>query len=266
MIRKLVIITAAVTWCIAPLKADTVLLNEITSLESELQRINTERERNHLELQREQKEFGEYAKRVEQRKTSYNDAIDSLREQTHITAGKRDSLLSAVTGIETAIRQQELLQNSIRRQLIASCSGLLKIIEELPPAVRGQTNNTLQHLRSELESGRVGNAEAFQRYVSIVARAEDHSFEIDVSEADSPIQQIRGTVHRIRIGNFFEAVADPKGQRIALWTGYDNKGEVQWLISDDPDMAAGIIEAVKIRMGQAVPSFVEIPFGTEEKE
>lgn len=249
-----------------PVWADSGLLEEISSLEDELQRINAERDRVRTEMQRESEEFSEYSRKIAQRKESFTAAIDSLREQINSSTDQRDSVLSDITGIESTIRQHELLQNSIRRQLNEACEDLISLIDTLPPDIRDNTRNTLEHLSSELQSGRIGNIEALQRYVSITNRIEKLSFEIDVSETESPVRQIRGTVYRIRIGNFFEAIADPEQKRMALWTGYDQNGQAQWLISDDPQLVTGVIEAANMSMGQMVPSFVEIPFGLEEEQ
>ena len=87
-------------------------------------------------------------------------------------------------------------------------------------------------------------------------RAEELTGSIQVSQESSPIAEIRGTVYRLRIGAFFEAVVNLKGTECAVWYASDSTG---WKTITDPSVAAEILKAANIREGKTMPAFVNLP-------
>ena len=89
-----------------------------------------------------------------------------------------------------------------------------------------------------------------------MARAEEATGSIQVSQESSPIAEIRGMVYRLRIGTFFEAVVNVKGDECAVWYPSDTTG---WRTIKDVSIAGEIFKAANIREGKTMPSFVNLP-------
>jgi hypothetical protein len=95
----------------------------------------------------------------------------------------------------------------------------------------------------------------------IMVRAEEVTGSIQVSQESSPITEIRGTVYRLRIGTFFEAVVNLKGEECAVWYGAGG-----WKTLKDAAVAAQLLKAANIREGKSLPAFVKLPLVAESEK
>ncbi len=237
---------------------------EIRRLQRELGQIQAEREKNRKEALSEAKEFSSYRERTSAQKHQITSFTDSIRTQAGSINLKRDSLAAALNSIEVSTRQQELLRNALRDKLLTACDGLLSAVQNLPPMVSLQNSNALQYLKTELQSGNVEPVEALGRLLQIARGVQDQSSDIQVMESSSPLSEIPGTVYRLRVGTFFEAIVDSRGEKVAFWYGVDKNGKQVWHVSTNKAEAASVYKAVKVREGKAVPELVELPLGRSE--
>jgi len=230
--------------------------NEIKRARKELLQLQTERKKNRLETDKDQKNFKAYTTRTAERFAMIKNETDSINGQITVQKSRNDSLAALVNSANARIRQYEMSQETLRKKLLVTCDQLTIHLKDLPPMVRQNLVASAALLKNELRNKSVGNVEAFNRIQQIMARAEETTGSIQVSQESSPVAEIRGMVYRLRIGAFFEAVVNLKGEECAVWYASDSTG---WRTIEDPSIAGEILKAANIREGKTMPSFVNLP-------
>jgi hypothetical protein len=245
--------------CIAALLASAQQVDkesEIKRLRKELLQLQTEREKNKSDMQKDQTEFQEYGKRTAERLAGVKSETNSINQQTMVQKRRNDSLASLVNWANARTKQAEMCQDAMREKLIVSCDQVIANLQNIPPMVQQNLIASTALLKNELRNKSIDNVEVFNRMQQIMTRAEEVTGSIQVSQESSPITEIRGTVYRLRIGTFFEAVVNLKGDECAIWYGSGGAG---WKTIKDPAVAAQICKAANIREGKSLPAFVKLP-------
>jgi chromosome segregation ATPase len=235
---------------------------EIKRVRKELMQIQTERQKNNKDRIKDITEYKQYAKRTAERLASVKDETASIKSQIAVQERKNDSLSALIGYAEAQVRQAEMSQDAMRQKLVGACDQIIANCQNLPPMVRQNLVASSALLKNELRNKNIENVEALNRMQQIMIRAEEATGSIQVSQESSPITEIRGTVYRLRIGAFFEAVVDLKGEECAVW--YSDKPE--WTTIKDPAVAAEILKAANIREGKSLPSFVKLPLVSEAEK
>jgi chromosome segregation ATPase len=229
--------------------------SEIKRLRKELMQLQTEREKNKLDMKKDQEDFKEYGKRTAERLATVKNETNTINKQIAVQKRRNDSLAALINYANSRTRQAEMSQDALRDKLVVSCDQIIASLQSIPPMVKQNLIASAALLKNELRNKSVDNVEALNRMQQILDRAEDVTGSIQVSQESSPITEIRGTVYRLRIGTFFEAVVNIKGDECAVWYG---SGE-GWKTIPDPAVAAQILKAANIREGKSLPSFVKLP-------
>jgi hypothetical protein len=227
--------------------------SEIKRLRKELMQLQTEREKNKSDKEKDQTEFKEYGKRTAERLAAVKSETNSINQQTMVQKRRNDSLAALVNWANARTKQAEMCQDAMREKLVVSCDQIIANLQNIPPMVQQNLIASTALLKNELRNKSVDNVEVFNRMQQIMIRAEEVTGSIQVSQESSPITEIRGTVYRLRIGTFFEAVANLKGDECAVWYGSG------WKTIKDPAVAAQICKAANIREGKSLPAFVKLP-------
>jgi hypothetical protein len=234
--------------------------NEIKRARKEIMQIQTERQKNKLDRIKDLAEFKEYAKRTAERLASVKNETNSINQQIAAQQSRNDSLAALFNYANSQMKQMDLCQDALREKLAVSCDHIIANLQDIPPMTRQNLVASAALLKNELRNKNIDNIEAFNRMQQIMARAEEVTGSIQVSEESSPVPEIRGTVYRLRIGAFFEAVVNIKGEECALWYG---TGGQEWKTIKDPAMASEILKAAQIREGKSLPAFVKLPLVAE---
>ena len=222
--------------------------------------LQTERQKNKLDRIKDLTDFKEYSKRTAERLAALRSETGSINQQTADQQRRYDSLAALINYADAQIKQVDMCEDAMREKLAGSCDQLIANCQGLPPMVRQNLVASSALLKNELRNKNVDNVEAFNRMQQIMVRAEEATGSIQVSQESSPITEIRGTVYRLRIGAFFEAVVNLKGEECAVWYG---AGNPEWKVIKDPGVAAEILKAANIREGKALPSFVKLPLAAD---
>ena len=237
--------------------------SEIKRVRKELLQLQTERQKNKMDRIKDLTEFKEYAKRTAERLAAVKNETNSINQQTAVQQRKNDSLAALVDAANARIRQSEMSQDAMREKLASSCDQVIASLQGLPPMVRQNLVASAALLKNELRGKTIDNVEALSRMQQIMIRAEEVTGSIQVSQESSPVPEIRGTVYRLRIGAFFEAVVDLKGEACAVWSRSENP---EWTTIKDASVAAELLKAANIREGKALPSFVNLPLVADAKK
>jgi hypothetical protein len=237
--------------------------SEISRLKRELTRIEEERKETHAAAAKDKEEFAQYTSRTKKRLRAIAAETDSVRGQLSVYAHTSDSLGALLSGIQARRREYTLMQESLRRKLIALCNAQLALSRTLPPLVSEKAHAAVSFLKSELAAKSIDNIEAMNRLITLMSDIEMQLMDIQIVQGQSPVGDIAQTVYRLRIGGIFEAVVDSKGEKCALWIG---PGASDWQVIDNPDTASRILKAVAVREGKTVPAFVDLPFSRAQKE
>ncbi|MBN1759368.1 MAG: DUF3450 family protein [Chitinispirillaceae bacterium] len=231
--------------------------SEIKRARKDLMRLQTERKKNRFDMNQDKEEFEEYTKRTAERWAAVKKETASIIKQTTVHENRNDSLAALINSANSQIRQYEMSQEAMRNKLVASCDKIADNLKKLPPMVRQNVVASTALLKNELRNKSIANVEAINRMQQILSRAEDANPSIEVSQESSPIAEIRGTVYRLRIGAFFEAVVNLKGDECAVW--YASDTSTGWKTIKDPSIAAELFKAANIREGKSMPEFVTLP-------
>jgi hypothetical protein len=229
--------------------------SEIKRLNKELSQLKTEREKNRLDMEKDKADFTEYGKRSAERLAAVKNETNSINQQIAVQKRRNDSLAALINYATARAKQAEMCQDAMREKLTASCDHIIASLQSVPPMVQQNLVASTALLKNELRNKTIENVEAFNRIQQVLTRAEDLTGSIQVSQESSPITEIRGTVYRLRIGAFFEAVVNVKGDECAVWHGSGGG----WKTIQDAAIAAQILKAANIREGKALPSFVKLP-------
>jgi chromosome segregation ATPase len=230
--------------------------NDIKRARKELMQLQTEREKNKLDMKKDQKEFKEYTKRTAERLAAFKNETTTINQQIAMQQRKNDSLAALVNHANAQAKQVEMCQDAMRGKLAASCDQIIANLQNIPPMVRQNLIASAALLKNELRNKSIDNVEALNRLQQIMTRAEEVTGSIQVSEESSPIPEIRGRVYRLRIGAFFEAIVNLKAEECAVWYGSDGTG---WKTMKDPAVASELLKAAYIREGKSLPDFVRLP-------
>lgn len=234
---------------------------EIVRLKAEINRVRSEREDQVTQARRDRTEFEEYRKRNAERKASLLRQIDSTSEQTSLLKLKNDSLEAAISGVQSRLRESQLLETGIADVILRASESLLGQIPSFTPLVREQYEGPVKYLIADIRAGTVDNTEALFRFMRIVQDMRTVSQEIQVVEGSSPVAQIRGVAYRLRVGGVFEAVVDDAGERAFVWAEGTEGDTARWVEVGNVASAKSIRSAIMMREGKTVPQFVELPIG-----
>ncbi|MBD3420177.1 MAG: DUF3450 family protein [Chitinivibrionales bacterium] len=237
---------------------------EINRIRRELNQVQAERQRVKEETVNDRKEFAEYVDRMRKRFETIKDETDSIRADIRTQQSKVDSLSALVNSTVAAQKQYELLQDNTRNKLMSGCSKMIGIANTFPPMASKTLTASLSYLQSELNSKAIDNVEGVNRLSQVIKDMTALTTSIQIQQGTPPVTSITGTAYRIRIGALFEAAANSKGTKAAVWDGYDDSGNPLWRLIDDPAVAANILLAVNIREGKKLPAFVKLPFNNVE--
>lgn len=226
---------------------------QIKRKQRELKRVLQQQKQAQKAIKKDRAAFEGYKARTKKR-------ADTLRSQTNtITASVAEwrakyAKLGGVIGRhKRSARGFAFRQQNFKKRLIKHCDALLALARTLPPLLSKKTVAELDYLKSELKGGSADNVEGLHRLVRVARRIDAQLMDIQVVQGSSPIPQITGTCHRLRIGGVFEAVA--KGETAAIWDFETNT----WVRVKDPKRARMLSEAIEVRNGKKMPRLVQIP-------
>ncbi len=226
---------------------------EIKRKQRELKRVLQQQKKAQKAIKQDRTAFEGYKARTKKR-------ADTLRSQTNtITAsvaewrGKYAKLGGVIGRHKRTAKGFAFRQQNFKKRLISHCDALLAVARTLPPLLSKKTVAELDYLKSELTGGSADNVEGLHRLVRVARRVDAQLMDIQVVQGSSPIPQITGTCHRLRIGGIFEAVA--KGETAAIWN-FERK---TWEPVKDPKKARMLSEAIEVRNGKKMPKLVQIP-------
>lgn len=231
--------------------------NEIKRVRKEIMQLQTERQKNKMDRIKDLTEFKEYSKRTAERLAALKTETSAITQQIASQQRRSDSLSALFDYANAQVKQVDMSQDAMREKLAGSCDQLIASCQTLPPMVRQNLVASAALLKNELRNKNVDNVEAFNRMQQIMTRTEEAAGSIQVSQESSPITEIRGTVYRLRIGAFFEAIVNLKGEECAVW--YGDGANPEWKTIKDPAIASQILKAANIREGKALPAFVKLP-------
>jgi hypothetical protein len=230
--------------------------SQIKRARKELMQLQTERQKNRLDMAKDVSKFKEYTKRAAARQAAVIDETVTIEKQIKEQQRKNYGLAAKINSANARVKQIEMSQDELRKQLAQSCDRIIADLNNFAPMVRQKLIASTALLKSELRNKSVDNVEALNRMIQVLNHAEEVTGSIQTSQEKSPITEIRGTVYRLRVGSFFEAVVNMNGDECAVWYGADNKG---WKTIKDPAVATQILKAATIREGKTIPEFVTLP-------
>lgn len=236
--------------------------SEIKRLRKELMQLQTERQKNKTDRIKDLNEFKEYQKRTAERLAAVKSETNSINHQVAVQQRRNDSLAALINSANAQSRQAEMSQDAMRENLIVSCDKIIATLQGIAPMVQQNLIASSALLKNELRNKTIDNVEALNRLQQILVRCEEVTGSIQVSQESSPIAEIRGTVYRLRIGTFFEAIVNLKGEECAVWYG----GGGGWKTISDVGVATQILKAANIREGKSLPSFVKLPLVAEAQK
>ena len=232
---------------------------DIVRVRKELAQVLSDRTRTQNEMAKDRTEFDDYRARTKTRMKQLGLELDSLNSRIRSVTNTHDSLQVRLSGIESTIKQYDLLQDDFRQRLVAGCRMLDSLAQRFPPMVAKTASSSLRLLASELVAKSVENIESVSRIGQICGQMEEYAASVQIGQESSTIPEIRGMVYRLRVGTFFEAIVDVKGEKVLFWRGSDEKGVARWEPTDDVEIAAAVLRAVNIREGRQTPDFARLP-------
>lgn len=254
--RRLLLAICLTGVAVSPAFAQADKESEVKRLRKEILQIQSEREKNKLERAKDQAELKEYTKRTAERMAALKTETQGINQQIALQQRKTDSLAALIDAASARARQSDMSQDAMRERLAVSCDLLIAALQDLPPMVRQNLVASTALLKNELRNKTTDNVEALNRMQQVMIRAEEATGSIQVSQESSPVPEVRGSVYRLRVGAFFEAAVDLKGEACAVWYA-DQKGT--WVALKDGAAAAELLKAANIREAKSLPSFVNLP-------
>lgn len=258
-IFTVVIAVSAVAATFAKDDSPASIDKEIMRVRKELMQVQTERQKNKKDFEQDRANYQEYTERTAKRMATIKFEVDSLNRQIRYQGHKRDSLIALIDNANARSHQVDISQDALRGRFSTSCDQIIAGYQDLPPLVKQSLVSSTALLKGELRGKNIDNVEALNRIQQILMRGEDITGSIQVSQESSPAPEIRGTVYRLRIGTFFEGVADTKGEVCAIWRGQSADGQPIWETIKNPSTASKILKAANIREGKALPEFITLP-------
>jgi hypothetical protein len=232
---------------------------ELTRLRKEISRVQSDRRHNKEDMDRDAQDAAAYRTRTDSRFSQMQKQIDSISTQTRLLSQKLDSLSALINLVKSERTQIELSQERINTAVIDACGTMAKLARTFPPLISQQFVSSAELLSADVTSKIVDNNESMNRLAQILQRMEDATSSIQISQENSPVADIRGTVYRVRLGTVFEGTVDMKGEHAAVWTGFNPDGTPLWVKCNQSE-AAALLKTAAIREGKALPEFAIIPF------
>jgi len=232
---------------------------EIAQMRKDLAQTQVESQRVKQEIDKDKKDYADYRDRTTKKQAAASAQIDAINKDVAVQASSNNALGAQISSVVSQRKQIELAQEEFRVQMVSICSSLNPSIRKLPPFVMTPTQSALSLLINDVNTKVVDNVEACARLIQIMSKMEDATTSIQVSEENSPVADIHGQAYRLRIGSLFEAVVDLKGEKAAIFDGWDTNGAAKWKTVADQNIAKAIHKTVSIREGKVVPSFVSLP-------
>jgi len=237
--------------------------DDIARLRKEIVQAQADAERISQEMDKDKKDFEAYRTRTAQRLAQTQSQLDTLKSETVAQSRANDALAAQIGGVLAQRREIELSQDEFRQKLIAFCNNVQPAVKRLTPLIMAPTLSGLSLLVNDLTTKSVDVVEGCSRLVQILNKLDEASSGIQISQESSPVPDIRGLVYRLRIGSFFEAVVDTKGEKSAVFAGWVSDGAPRWKNLDSPAIAMAVLQAVNIREGKSLPAFVNLPLAVD---
>ncbi len=245
----------------APAMQDVELIKkEIKRIRKELLQVQNERLRVKESVKADRADFDEYRTKALSKMRDMRSESDTLKMELDAQKLKRDSLTGAYMAIKSKEKQFDLQQDNFRSIVLENTERLLAEAEKLSPSIREKPVSALKLLKNELSTRSVDNIEAVTRLFQVARDIDNAGSNIQIVQGTSPIEEIRGTTYRLRVGTLFEAVVNTEGSMAALWKGFDDQGNDNWEMLKDPIVAGEILNAINVREGKSLPSLVKLPF------
>ena len=204
-------------------------------------------------------EFEAYKARTKERAQGIIKQTAEIQKSTGELRRKYDRLGAIIGGHRRKVKGYAARQKNFTARLIQHCDSLIATAKTLSPMLSGKAAAALDYLKSELKGGSTDNIEGLHRLVRIARQLDSQLMDVQVSQGSSPLPQITGTCHRIRVGGVFEAVV--KGESAAVWDFDTGK----WRLLNDPATARLIMEAVEVRNGKKKPALVSLPLASKAR-
>ncbi len=233
---------------------------EIARLKKEISRVQSQRSDEARQLKKDRLEYKNYSDKIAERTASLLRQIDSTESELQKINNRNDSIKNLISSIASALREQELQRKRLREIILNAVRSVRSELTAYCPLIKEQYEGALNYLISEIEAGSVDHAEALYRLMRIAGDIRASAQEIQVVETASPVPDLRGTVYRLRIGAFFEAVVDAQGSKAFLWSRSTESAKEKWIAAPQEDVVS-IYTAVRIREGKKIPEIVRIPLG-----
>jgi hypothetical protein len=233
--------------------------DEIARLRKELIQTQVDAERVGQEMKKDKQDFEAYQTRTSQHLAQTQSQLDTLKSETVVQSRADDALAAQIRGVLAQRHEIELSQDEFRQKLILFCNNVTPEVKRLPPLIMAPTLSGLSLLINDLTTKSVDVVEGCTRLVQILNKLDEAGSNIQVSQESSPAPDIPGMVYRLRIGTIFEAVVDTKGEKCAVFTGWGDGGAPHWKNLNSPTSALAILQAVNVREGKSLPSFVNLP-------
>jgi hypothetical protein len=237
--------------------------DDIARLRKELIQSQVDAERVGQEMEKDKQDFAAYRTRTAQHLAQTQSQLDTLKSETIVQSRADDALAAQISGVLAQRHEIELSQDEFRQKLISFCNNVQPAVKRLPPLIMAPTLSGLSLLINDLTTKSVDIVEGCTRLVQILNKLDEASAGIQVSQESSPAPDIPGMVYRLRIGTIFEAVVDTKGEKCAVFTGWGGDGAPHWKNLNSPGIAMMVLQAVNIREGKSLPSFVNLPLGVD---
>ena len=228
---------------------------EIKRKKAELKRVHKQRKKVKKAIKKDKADFDAYVARTQKRMDTIRKRTREIQDGTGTWRKKLAARGATIGHYRRKTRGFAQRQKIFRKRLVTHCDTLMATARTLPPLLSKKTVSVLDYLKSELRAGSVDNIEGLHRLVRIARRMDAQLMDVQVTQGSSPIPQITGTVHRLRLGGVFEAVA--RGEVAAVWDFERRK----WTLLNDPAKAGMIINAIEVRTGKQKPALVRIPLG-----
>jgi hypothetical protein len=252
-------VVCAALWGAFAQAAPPSIDDEIARLRKELVQTQIDCDRTGQEIEKDKKDFEAYRTRTSQRMAQTQRQLDTLKSEITVQSRDNDALASQISGVIAQRREIELSQDEFRQRLIDNCNNMQPVVRKLPPLVMAPTLSALSLLINDLTTKSTDIVDGCSRIVQILSKLDEVSAGLQISQENSPAPDIRGMVYRLRMGTIFEAVVDTKGEKSAVFAGWGADGAPRWRNLESTASAAAILEAVNIREGRALPSFVNLP-------
>ena len=253
----------SMTSVLAAQQTQQSLDDEIAQANKDLVQTQQETQRVAAEIQKDQTDYAAYRAHQAQKVASANADLDSAKKQLAVQTRGNDSLSSVISHLQGERRQVELSEDEFRVQLVGIATKVMPMAKKQTPLVTTQIQSALSLLISDLSSKAVDNVEGCTRLITIINKMEDVTTSIQTASEASPVPDIHGQVFRLRIGAFFEAVVDEKGEKCAVFQGYSADGSPKWKVINSAATATDILKAVSIRDGKSLPSFANLPLAAQ---